>query len=180
MAKYLLFGLLLFLGFTHTSLGQGKDTVQTKPASHRYLLLSNSESSARFRIYAGEPITFKRFKDEKLHTETILDIRGNAFYVSGLEVPLKDVEKIQLRNHTGGRKVANFGGALLKTAGTIFTLVGAINFLTNLNEKSDRQDGLHTMGGAAVLFAAGHGLHVLRRGTYTINKKWTLKVIEMY
>ncbi|RNI33134.1 hypothetical protein EFA69_01565 [Rufibacter immobilis] len=185
MSKHLLFGFLLVFAsvFTHLCQAQISDSVRAAPsstASHRYLLLAKTGSLARYRMYIGEKITFKRHQDEGFKTLPILDIRDSTLYVQGLRVPLKDIEKIKLKNHTGGRKVANFSGAFLKTAGTIFTLVGAINFLTNLNEKYDRQDGLHTMGGAAVLFAAGTVLQAMRYGTYTINEKWTLKVIEMY
>ncbi|KAA3436184.1 hypothetical protein [Rufibacter hautae] len=180
MAKYLLLGFFLLLGFISTCQAQTGDSLKTQNGAHRYLLLSKTGTLSRFRIYPGETITFKRFKDEGLRTQTLLDVRGNSFYIEGLEVPLKDVEKIRLRNHTGGRKVANFAGLFLKTAGTIFTLVGAVNTLTNLNDKADRQDGLQTMGSAVLLYAAGEGLHVLRKGTYTLNEKWTLKVMEMY
>ncbi|WP_207432955.1 hypothetical protein [Sabulibacter ruber] len=188
MTRYLLFGILFFFSFffANNSQAQNRDTLTTasasKPGMYRYLLLAKTGSLARYRIHIGETITFKRFQDEKLRTAEVLDIRGNSFYISGLEVPLKEVEKIRLRNHTGGRKVAGFGSVLLKGAGVVFTLVGAINVLTNLSsqEKDDRNDALQTMAGAATLYAAGSVLNGLRKGTYTINDKWTLKVIEMY
>ncbi|MBC3541877.1 hypothetical protein ACFSC6_09495 [Rufibacter sediminis] len=180
MARPLLLGILLFLGITITCRAQVSDSAKTKLASHRYLLLSKAGSLKRYRLYAGDRITFKHAKFKGLRTETIVDIRGNSFFLQGMEVPLTEVEKVRLRNHTGGRKAANFGGRLLKTAGTVFIFVGGLNALLNLNNTPDRQDGLQTMAGALTLYGLGEGLHILRNGTYPINKKWTLKVIEMY
>ncbi|KAA6437253.1 hypothetical protein ACD591_12290 [Rufibacter glacialis] len=184
MVKHLLLGSLLFFSclLPFTSLAQTTSSAPTAIGKYRYLLLAKAGTISRYRIQIGESITFKRFQDKKLQTMTVLDVRGDAFFVEGLRVPLKEVEKIRLQNHTGGRKVASFVGTLFKAGGSIFTLVGGVNALTNLSEKekSDRTDGLQTMGAALTLYAVGEGLHVLRRGTYRINEKWTLKVIEMY
>ncbi|WP_205501653.1 hypothetical protein [Rufibacter psychrotolerans] len=188
MTRYLLFGTFFVFSFIFSgpSQAQNRDTLLTapaaKPATYRYLLLAKAGSTARYRIHIGETITFKRFQDESLRTAEIMNIRGSSFFVAGLEVPLKEVEKIRLRNHTGGRRVAGFGAALLKGAGVVFTLVGGINVLTNLGsqEKADRQNGLHTVAGAALMYGTGVALQGLRKGTYTINEKWTLKVMEMY
>ncbi|WP_157593138.1 hypothetical protein [Rufibacter tibetensis] len=182
MMKHLLFGILLFFSCTFSSTCHAQIPESSTPAvgKYRYLLLAKAGTISRYRIQIGESITFKRFQDKKLQTMEVLDIRGNSFFVEGLEVPLKDVEKIRLKNHTGGRKVAHFMGSFLKAGGTVFTLVGAVNVLTNLNDKPDRIDAFQTIGGALTLYGVGTGLHVLRNGTYKINKKWTLKVIEMY
>jgi hypothetical protein len=182
MFKHLLFGLLLFFSCTFSTTCHAQTTAPTTTGKYRYLLLSKTGTVARFRIQIGESITFKRFQDKKLQTQEVLDVRGNSFFVEGLEVPLKDVEKIRLRNHTSGRKVASFAGAFLKTAGVVFTTVGVINTLTNLKveDKLNREDGLQTTAAALALYGIGEGLHVLRKGTYKINEKWTLKVIEMY
>jgi hypothetical protein len=179
MFKHLLFGIVLFFSCTFSSAchAQTTSTAATATGKYRYLLLSKTGTISRFRIQIGESITFKRLQDKKLQTMEVLDIRGNSFYVEGLEVPLKEVEKIRLRNHTGGRKVAHFMGSFLKAAGSVFIVVGAINTVAN---SDDRADGLQTMAAALTLYGLGEGLHVLRNGTYKINQKWTLKVIEMY
>ncbi|AKQ44507.1 hypothetical protein TH63_00855 [Rufibacter radiotolerans] len=179
MTRYFLILLFLFLGVIGTCPAQTTDTVaaSTQEPSHRYLLLTKVGTAVRYRIYTGENITFQLVGEKQMRSGAVQGFRGNSFYVQGMEVPLKTVEKVRLRNHTGGRKVANFGGSFLKTAGAVFTLVGAINFFANAD---DRKDGLQTMGAAITLYGAGIGLHALRKGTYTLNSKWQLKIMEMY
>lgn len=112
-----------------------------------------------------------------MQSDRITDIRGTSFYIQHLEIPLARVEKIQLQNHTGGRKVAAWTGGLLQSAGVLFTLIGGINFLT---QSDDREDGLQTMGVALTSVAVGAGVSSLRKGTYKLSEKWQLKVMEMY
>jgi hypothetical protein len=179
MTRFFLIFLFLVLGIIGIGQAQTTDSVavSTQGPSHRYLLLTKVGAAARFRIYTGENITFQLVGEKQMRSGVVQGFRGNSFFVQGIEVPLKTVEKVRLRNHTGGRKVASFGGSFLKTAGAVFTLVGAINFFAN---SDDRKDGLQTMGAAITLYGAGIGLHTLRKGTYTLNGKWQLKIMEMY
>lgn len=177
MVKHLLYGLVFLLSVSFTCHGQSTDTTATKPANLTYLLLTKPGSLKRFRFYVGEQIVFRVKNDTYFYSGSITAIKDSAFYYQNTKIPLGRVAEIKLRNHTGGRKALNFGSVLFKSAGTIFTLVGAINFLT---QKDDRADGLWTMGAAVTTYAAGIGLKALTKRTYNLEKKWQLKVIEMY
>ncbi|MBA9078854.1 hypothetical protein [Rufibacter quisquiliarum] len=177
MAKSLLYGLFFFFGIIFTGQAQAVDSVKTKPANLTYLLLNKTGKLKRYRFYVGDQIMFRVKNDSRFYSGSITAIKDSAFYFQNTRIPLERVAQIRMRNHTGGKKVLNYSSVVLKSAGSIFTLVGAINFITH---SDDRVDGLHTMGAALTMYAAGVGLKALTKRTYNLEKKWQLKVVEMY
>ncbi|WP_192823215.1 hypothetical protein [Rufibacter sp. LB8] len=181
MVRFLLVVSLLSILFWGSSQAQTPDSVvTTQESSHRYLLLSSTSSVKRFRLYAGEQITFQLADGKIRYSGVIQGIRKNSFYFQNTEIPLAKVTSIKLRNHTGLRKTSNFLGYALQSAGSLFVLVGAVNVVTNLKDKEDRKEGFITMGASAVGFGVGYGFRKLASHTFKIGDKWQLKVVEMY
>ncbi|MFC6999055.1 hypothetical protein [Rufibacter roseus] len=175
MAKYLLFGFIFFIAFTCHS--QTTDTASNTLPTYRYLLLSKAGTVKRYRIQIGETITYQLKGSKRWQSDLITDIRGTSFFIQHLEIPLARVERVQLQNHTGGRKLAAWTKGLLQGAGGLFVLIGGINFFYY---SEDRSDGLQTMGAAAATYALGSGIGRFRKGNYKIGDTWMLKVMEMY
>lgn len=180
MAKYLLLGFLLFGGITFPSQAQTADSVLVLTGKHRYLLLSSTSSVDRFRFHEGEEITFRLKEGKTWYSGTVLQLRPQSFLFSNTEIPLNKIAQLKLKNPTVRHKIANITGVLLQSAGGLFTLVGAVNVVTNLSDKPDRNEGFITMGAAVTSYAVGLGLKKLRYGNYRLGEKWKLKVIEMY
>lgn len=179
MLKSFLFGLLL-LGLSSNSLAQTVDSLANITGKHKYLLLSSTNSAKRYRLYENEEISFQLMHNKTRFTGQIQAIRSNSFIFQNTEIPLEKVTSIRLQNHTGGRKAVNFLGYTLQSAGTLFTLIGAVNVVTNLNDKPDRKEGFITMGASIVSFAAGKSLRKLKYQTYFLGEKWKLRIMEMY
>ncbi|WP_066835633.1 hypothetical protein [Rufibacter ruber] len=175
MAKFLLYGLFFFLGVTLSCPAQTADT--PTPPRLAYLLLAKPGKLPRFRFYKGDRITFRVKNDTYFYSGPITDIKDGAFYFQQSRIPLEWVAEIKMKNHTSGRKAVGFLSYLLQGTGALFTLVGGINYFATPDY---RDDAKFTMGAALSTFAVGKAMTLSQKRKYEINKKWQLKVIEMY
>lgn len=179
MARFLLFGLLFFLGFSLTGQAQTSNAPKTTaPPQVRYLTLSKPGKIKRFHFHLGEDITYKLASEKRFQTGTILEIRDSAMVVDGYLVPLGQVTAVKLEKETGGQKVAGFGSNLLQLSGGLFTVIGAINYLSDT--KNDPNDGKTTMVAGLSGWAVGKGLQQMQKGRYKLKNGWKLRVIDLF
>ncbi|MBC7921140.1 MAG: hypothetical protein H7Z75_08600 [Ferruginibacter sp.] len=183
----------MFLGSGSPMFGQirqtepGRENLLTAPAPkkalpptvsfqpQKYLALDKPGRMKRIRFFVGNEITFRLKGDPVTYHDVIAAVDDSSFTIFGTKVPLREVDRIVVRNQGW---FLNQGAALLPLAGGIYFLAD------NLNPVLSGDGGFAIHRGSVVvgagLVGAGLILRIFQVRQHKMNKRKQLRVLETF